>query len=85
LWLIALVGMIRWQYLAVVAGSGLGLGTLSIMLQEYQRKRVVSFLDPWSQQQGDGYQLVQSLLAIGSGGVFGTGLGLSQQKLFYLP
>ncbi|MDR9404972.1 MAG: FtsW/RodA/SpoVE family cell cycle protein [Halothece sp. Uz-M2-17] len=85
LWLIALVGMIPWQYLAVVAGSGLGLGTLSIMLQEYQRKRVVSFLDPWSQQQGDGYQLVQSLLAIGSGGVFGTGLGLSQQKLFYLP
>jgi cell division protein FtsW len=42
-------------------------------------------VDPWSDPRGDGYQLVQSLLAIGSGGVTGTGYGLSQQKLFYLP
>ncbi|AFZ45227.1 cell cycle protein [Halothece sp. PCC 7418] len=85
LWLMALAGMIRWRYLAIVAASGVGLATLSISLQDYQRRRVTSFLDPWSQAQGDGFQLVQSLLAIGSGGVWGTGLGLSQQKLFYLP
>jgi cell division protein FtsW len=46
---------------------------------------VVSFLDPWKDAQGDGYQLVQSLLAIGSGGIFGEGFGLSTQKLQYLP
>jgi cell division protein FtsW len=47
--------------------------------------RVQSFLNPWADAQGNGYQLVQSLLAIGSGGPFGAGFGLSQQKLFYLP
>ena len=55
------------------------------MLNEYQRIRVVSFLNPWSDAQGDGYQLVQSLLAIGSGGLLGEGFGLSTQKLQYLP
>ena len=67
------------------AGGGGLLGTLSIMLNEYQRLRVTSFLDPWRDQQGDGYQLVQSLLAIGSGGPLGQGFGLSTQKLQYLP
>jgi cell division protein FtsW len=48
-------------------------------------RRIISFLDPWADPQGSGYQLVQSLLAVGSGGIWGTGYGLSQQKLFYLP
>jgi cell division protein FtsW len=85
LWLIALAGMIRWRYLAMVAGSGVGLALVSLSIQEYQRRRIISFLNPWEQEQGDAYQLVQSLLAIGSGGIWGTSLGLSQQKLFYLP
>ena len=85
LWLIALAGVIRWRYLGMVAASGLGLATLSIATQEYQRERVTSFLNPWAEAQGDGYQLTQSLMAIGSGGTWGTGLGLSHQKLFYLP
>jgi len=85
LWLIALTGMIRWRYLLMVATSGVALATLSITLREYQRKRVISFLNPWENAQNDGYQLVQSLLAIGSGGIWGKSLGLSQQKLFYLP
>ena len=55
------------------------------MINEYQRLRVISFLDPWRDAQGDGYQLVQSLMAIGSGGVLGEGFGLSTQKLQYLP
>jgi cell division protein FtsW len=55
------------------------------MHNEYQRLRVTFFLDPWRDAQGDGYQLVQSLLAIGSGGLLGQGFGLSTQKLQYLP
>jgi cell division protein FtsW len=45
----------------------------------------MSFLDPWADPMRDGYQLIQSLLAVGSGGTWGSGFGLSQQKLFYLP
>lgn len=85
LWLMALAGGLPWLYLLGVAGSGLALGGTSIALVEYQRQRVTSFLDPWADPQGSGYQLVQSLMAIGSGGAWGTRLGLSQQKLFYLP
>jgi cell division protein FtsW len=58
---------------------------ISVSLRSYQRRRILSFLNPWADPQGDGYQLVQSLLAVGSGGIHGTGFGGSQQKLFYLP
>ncbi len=85
LWLIALAAGIRFRTLFGVASLGVLLGAVSIFLKEYQRIRVVSFLDPWQDPQGTGYQLVQSLLAIGSGGWFGEGFGLSTQKLQYLP
>ncbi|MEB3222092.1 MAG: putative lipid II flippase FtsW [Candidatus Sericytochromatia bacterium] len=52
---------------------------------DYQRQRWIGFLNPWAEPQGNGYQLVQSLMAIGSGGVLGVGFGQSKQKLFYLP
>ena len=51
----------------------------------YRVQRILTFLDPWADPQGSGYQVVQSLLALGSGGPFGRGLGNSMQKLFYLP
>ena len=57
--------------------AGSLLGTASILINEYQRIRVMSFLDPWNDPMGDGYQLVQSLLAIGSGGWMGQGYGLA--------
>jgi cell division protein FtsW len=85
LWLMALAGGLPLGLLFGAAGAGAMLGTASIMINEYQRLRVTSFLDPWRDAQGDGYQLVQSLLAIGSGGVLGQGFGLSTQKLQYLP
>ncbi|MGL5083322.1 MAG: FtsW/RodA/SpoVE family cell cycle protein [Microcoleaceae cyanobacterium] len=85
LWLIALAAGLPFSYLGGTAIGGLLLATVSISFQEYQRKRVLSFLNPWADASGDGYQLVQSLLAVGSGGISGTGLGMSQQKLFYLP
>ena len=56
-----------------------------IILQPYRLARMISFLDPWKDPSGSGYQLMQSLLAFGKGGFFGLGLGSSVQKLFYLP
>ncbi|MBD2042600.1 FtsW/RodA/SpoVE family cell cycle protein [Microcoleus sp. FACHB-672] len=85
LWLIALAAGIPIAQLGGTAFAGLMLATLSITLKEYQRRRIMSFLNPWHDAMGDGYQLSQSLLAVGSGGPWGTGYGLSQQKLFYLP
>ncbi|MBD2119616.1 FtsW/RodA/SpoVE family cell cycle protein [Trichocoleus sp. FACHB-262] len=85
LWLIAMAAGIPYAYLGGTALGGLLLATLSISIKEYQRRRVISFLNPWADPAQDGYQLIQSLLAVGSGGVWGTGFGLSQQKLFYLP
>lgn len=82
LWLVALAGGIRWRYLGGVALAGTLVAYTSITIHDYQRQRVLSFLNPWSDSLGNGYQLVQSLLAIGSGGTWGTGYGLSQQKLF---
>lgn len=85
IWLIALAAGLPYLYLWCTAGGGLLLATLSISLREYQRKRIMSFTNPWADPAQDGYQLIQSLLAIGSGGTFGTGFGLSQQKMGYLP
>ena len=85
LWLIALAAGLPFSYLGGTALGGLLLATISISLKEYQRRRVMSFLNPWADPMQDGYQLVQSLLAVGSGGTWGSGFGLSQQKLFYLP
>lgn len=84
-WFIALgAGLPFWQ-LGGVAMGGIAMGVLSISINSYQLRRITSFRDPWSDMRGDGYQLSQSLLAIGSGGVKGAGFGMSQQKLFYLP
>jgi cell division protein FtsW len=85
LWLMALAAGLPLSLLLGSATAGGLLGIGSIMLNEYQRLRVTSFLDPWQDAQGNGYQLVQSLLAIGSGGLMGEGFGLSTQKLQYLP
>ena len=85
IWLVALAAGLPSHYLGLTAGGGLLLATLSVALREYQRKRIMSFLNPWADFTGDGYQLVQSLLAIGSGGITGVGFGQSQQKLGFLP
>lgn len=85
LWLIALAAGLPYSYLGGTALGGLLIATLSISIKDYQRRRVMSFLNPWADPMQDGYQLIQSLLAVGSGGTWGSGFGLSQQKLFYLP
>ncbi|MGE5708214.1 MAG: putative lipid II flippase FtsW [Bacteroidota bacterium] len=72
----------------VLAGVG-GTGALGLLIHSlntpYQRERWLAFLDPWKYPKDIGFQLIQSLLAIGSGGIFGTGWGQGKQKLFYLP
>lgn len=69
--------------------SGLGFGipglAALIAIEPYRLKRFVTFLNPWSDIRGDGWQVVQSLYAIGSGGLFGVGLGDSKQKYLYIP
>ena len=85
LWMIALASGINFRYLFNTALLGLTIGSISIFFNTYQQSRVMSFLNPWKDPQESGYQLIQSLYAIGSGGLFGEGYGLSMQKLQYLP
>lgn len=57
----------------------------TIFRTPYRRNRILAFLDPWRDPKGTGFQIIQSFLALGSGGLIGVGLGQSKQKLFYLP
>jgi cell division protein FtsW len=56
-----------------------------VMTSDYRRRRVLSFIDPWSDPLGGGFQMIQSMIAVGTGGLFGRGIMGSVQKLFYLP
>jgi cell division protein FtsW len=85
MWLVALAGGIPSAHLGGTALGGLLLATLSVTFREYQRRRIMSFLNPWADASKDGYQLTQSLMAVGSGGIWGAGFGLSQQKFYHLP
>lgn len=85
LFFMCLVGGTRFLYLFMAIGVGL-VGALALIIFEpYRARRLVAFLDPFSDAQNAGYQLVQSLYALGSGGFFGVGMGGSSQKMFYLP
>lgn len=85
LWLVALAAGLPFSYLGGTALGGFLLAVISVSINPYQWRRITSFIDPWADSMNDGYQLVQSLLAVGSGSIWGSGFGLSQQKLFYLP
>ena len=79
------LGGVRFgQFTLFVAGTLGVMGVLAVS-SPYRLARITSFLDPWADPFNSGFQLTQSLIAIGSGGWFGTGLGGSIQKLFYLP
>lgn len=73
------------KYLLLTLAAFLPLGIILIILKPYRLQRVLTFLDPWSDPQGAGFQIIQSLIAIGSGGWFGLGISHSKQKFFYLP
>lgn len=74
-----------YRYLA--GGLLLTLPALYVILMQadYRRRRLLTFMDPWADPLGDGFQIIQSLIAVGTGGVFGKGLMSGVQKLFYLP
>jgi len=78
-------GGMKLRHLAMIAGGLAFLAFVFALLEPYRRERLTTFLDPWADSGGSGFQSVQAMIAIGSGGPFGVGLGESVQKLFYLP
>ena len=76
---------VRLRYLLAPVGAGALVFAEELIRKPYRIARLKNFLSPWSDASGTGYQLVQSLLAVGSGGWFGKGLGASKLKLMYIP
>ena len=79
------VGGVSPRHLGVLAGGLVLIALVAAVAEPYRRERLMSFMDPWGDTGGAGFQSVQAMIAIGSGGPFGVGLGESVQKLFYLP
>lgn len=73
------------HYLYISGLSALPLVSLLIYMKAYRLKRILTFINPWAEPEGSGFQIIQSLVAIGSGCLTGSGLGQSKQKFFYLP
>ena len=73
------------RHLAAIGGTLAAGATLLAIVEPYRRERLLSFLDPWSDAGDTGFQAAQAMIAIGSGGLFGVGLGESVQKIHYLP
>ena len=76
---------VRLRYFILAAATAVAGIMALILTSEYRRARLTGFRDPWADPQDTGYQLTQSLIAIGSGGIWGVGLGQSGQKLQFLP
>ena len=76
---------IRTKFLVCTVAAVIPFLIAAVMGAQYRTRRILSFLDPWADPVGTGFQAVQSFLAFGRGGIFGLGLGDSRQKLFYLP
>jgi cell division protein FtsW len=76
---------INYRYVFGVFLAALPALYFVIATSEYRRRRVLAFLDPWADPLGDGWQMIQSMIAVGTGGLFGRGLMGGVQKLFYLP
>ena len=85
--MMVIAGCKLWQILVpgAVAAPFIGIAIANIPRFAHATKRITTFLDPWKDATGDGWQVIQSLYAIGSGGLFGAGLGESKQKFLYIP
>jgi len=82
---ILLVSGVPVRLFALTATLALGAGALAIWMEPYRRERLFSFLDPWKDAQGAGFQNVQAIIGMGSGGITGEGLGQGIQKVNFLP
>lgn len=76
---------VRVRYLLSLILASLPALYILIFSVPYRRARILAFINPWLDPKGSGFQIIQSQVALGSGGIFGVGLGHSRQKLFYLP
>jgi cell division protein FtsW len=75
----------RVTHLLAIGLSTVPFAAVTVLTSSYRRARIFAFLNPWKDPENTGFHIVQSLLALGSGGVFGVGLGASRAKFFYLP
>jgi len=75
----------RWSHLGMIAAAGVAAIGAAIVVAPYRMERMIAFINPWKYAGDEGFQIIQSLYALGSGGLFGMGLGRSRQKFFYLP
>ncbi len=75
----------KWSHMALLGAGGAALGAFYALSEPYRRARLMSFRNPFAYLGNEGYQLAQSLLAFGSGGLFGMGLGRGRQKFSFLP
>ncbi len=82
---VLVLGGVEWRFIAVMAAAAVVAGLALTLAEPYRIARLMSFANPWADPQGTGYHTIQSLLAFGSGGWKGAGLGMSAQKYFYLP
>ncbi|MEE8399659.1 MAG: putative peptidoglycan glycosyltransferase FtsW, partial [Desulfobacterales bacterium] len=84
-WLMLFIGGVPIFHLSSTCIVALPVVYFIIANAEYRLKRITGFLDPWQYPTDEGYQIIHSLMAFGSGGIWGAGIGKSYQKLFYLP
>ena len=76
---------LSWRYIVGATLAALPVIYIVVMGSAYRRRRTLAFLNPWGDPLGDGFQIIQSIIAVGTGGVWGKGLMNGVQKLFYLP
>lgn len=84
-WVMMFVAGVRFYYLIGMLAAMTPLAVMLVAVSGYRMKRILAFLNPWSDQYGYGFQMIQSFVAFNEGGWFGKGPGQGQQKLFYLP
>jgi len=83
--LMLFISGVPWRVLTGISLTSIPVITYLILMKDFRVQRMKAFLDPWKEYDGSGFQLVQSYVAFGDGGLFGTGLGAGKSKLFFLP
>ncbi|HHT9152724.1 MAG TPA: putative lipid II flippase FtsW [Candidatus Hypogeohydataceae bacterium YC40] len=83
--MLLVIGGSRWIYAAASVIAFIPFLLFLVFVASYRKNRLLAFMDPWSDSSGAGYHIIQSWIALGSGGAFGDGLGKGYQKLFFLP